>query len=184
MTEPHPTQDKVWVALQAPQAFVRVSGRATFKIGTALKQFGQAAVDGGCRLMLFDMTDCTGMDSTFMGVLAGLALRLRRQDGALHLFNLSERTRGLVGTLGLDQVVGAYAVGQTPEELRPLAETSLRMTTLAAGGESKTTTARTMLEAHEQLVEVDAANRPRFKDVLTFLREDLQSATGGGKTGG
>jgi anti-anti-sigma factor len=180
MMEPRPAEDKVWVAVQPPWAFVRVSGRATFKVGTELKQFGTAAVEGGCRTLLFDMTDCTGMDSTFMGVLAGIALRLRKQEGEMVLLNLNTRTRGLVATLGLDHVVGAYEVGHTPLRLKELAEASQRMTTLAGAPENKQVTARTMLEAHEQLVALDPANQPRFKDVLTFLRDDLKQTRGKG----
>jgi hypothetical protein len=32
------------------------------------------------------------------------------------------------------------------------------------------------LEAHENLVQVSPENLPRFKDVLTFLREDIKKA--------
>ena len=174
MTDARPVDDRVWVALEAPLAFVRVAGRASFKVGTALKQFGLAAVDGGCQTMAFDMADCSGMDSTFMGVLAGIALRLRKGGGAMVLFNLNVRTRGLVGTLGLDQIVEAHEAGQLPTHLQELADRSLRLNSLRPEAESKHTTARTMLEAHEHLVQVDPANQPRFKDVLAFLREDLK----------
>ena len=36
-------------------------------------------------------------------------------------------------------------------------------------------TAETMLEAHENLVKLSPENLPKFKDVLTFLREDLKA---------
>lgn len=181
MTTTRMPDDKLWVALQPPQAFVCVAGRATFKVSTSLKQFGLSAVESGCRTLLFDMADCTGMDSTFMGVLAGIALRLHKQEGEMVLLNLNTRTRGLVATLGLDHVVGAFIVGQTPARLQALAEVSRRMTTLASAPENKQDVARTMLEAHEQLVAIDPANQPRFKDVLTFLREDLKPS--GSKSG-
>lgn len=174
MSEGRPPEDRVLVALQPPCAFVRITGRASFKVGTALKQFGQSALDAGAQTMAFDMADCVGMDSTFMGVLAGMALRLRKAGGVMVLYDLSARTRGLVATLGLDQIVEAYEVGQLPDSIRELAERSLKLKALTAGAESKQSTARTMLEAHETLVQVDAANQPRFKDVLAFLREDLK----------
>ena len=38
----------------------------------------------------------------------------------------------------------------------------------------KTTRAETMLEAHQDLVEANPANEAKFKDVLEYLRQDLQ----------
>ena len=175
MPEDAPTPDQVLVALRAPEALVRVSGRATFKVSGALKQFGVASVESGCRRMVLDMMDCSGMDSTFMGVLAGLAGRLRRDGGEMALVNLTARTRGLVATLGLDHVVAAFEAGKTPDAYLSAAEKQLRLRELQPGREGKQETARTMLEAHEQLVEIDAANQPRFKDVLAYLREDLKA---------
>jgi anti-sigma B factor antagonist len=175
MSDERPPDDRVLVALQPPCAFIRITGRASFKVGTALKQFGQGALDAGAQTMAFDMADCSGMDSTFMGVLAGMALRLRKAGGVMVLFNLNGRTRGLVATLGLDQIVEAHEAGSLPPSLQDLADRSLKLRALATGPESKHSTARTMLEAHENLVQVDAANQPRFKDVLTFLREDLKN---------
>ena len=174
MPDLHAADDRVWVAIDVPRAFVRVAGRATFKVGGALKQFGAAALEAGCRTMALDMGACTGMDSTFMGVLAGLALRLRKEKGEMVLMHLNPRTRGLVATLGLDQIVTAYEAGGLPPERQELSERAHGLTVLEPAGETKQATARKMLEAHEYLVKVDPGNQPRFKDVLTFLREDLR----------
>ena len=98
--------DKLWVAIQEETAFVHVQGRGSFKISSALKQFGNAMLENGCRHIILDMIDCVGMDSTFMGVLAGLAFRLKQLGGGeIIMVNLSLRTRGLLATLGLDQII-------------------------------------------------------------------------------
>lgn len=175
-----PSADKILVALRPPDAVIRVAGRGTFKSAGALKQFGQAARDGGCRRLLFDMAACTGMDSTFMGVLAGLATRLRQAGGEVALLELNPRTRGLVATLGLDHVVAAFEPGQAPESYLAGAGRAV-LRSLPAGKEGRQETANTMLEAHEQLVDLEPENAPRFKDVLTFLREDIKSGGGSGK---
>lgn len=116
-----------------------------------------------------------------MGVLAGLAARMKQRNGGLMiLLNLAPRTRGLVATLGLDQVVRAYEPGQTPDELKGVAALSEGLSALQAGGEARAATTQTMIEAHENLVELSPENLPRFKDVLTYLREDLKRKTEGG----
>lgn len=169
--------DKIWVAIYEHTAFARVQGRASFRISGALKQFGTAAMEAGCTLILFDMEHCVGMDSTFMGTLAGVASRLKRElGGDMVLLNMAPRTRGLVATLGLDQIVQAYETGITPEPYQALLTQSQQMVALEAGPEDRQTAARNILQAHEDLCAVDPRNLPRFKDVLAFLREDVKKA--------
>lgn len=160
------------------KALVRVDGRGSFKVCTALKQFGQSAIEAGCTAAVFDMTNCVGMDSTFMGVIAGMASRLKeRGSGETVMLNLTPRTRGLVATLGLDRVVQVYPLGETPEAYKRVLSMSAEMSALGTQAGNQVTTAETMLEAHENLVELSPDNLPRFKDVLTFLREDLKKKT-------
>jgi anti-sigma B factor antagonist len=172
------SEDKVLVTLFRGVALVRVQGRGSFKISTALKQFGEAALAGGCSTAVVDLGACSGMDSTFMGVLAGIATRLKRQgSGDLYLLKLSPRTRHLVTTLGLSQIVCICEPGEEPEPLRKVLAETGELTSLQIAGSNTRETAQTMLEAHENLTDLLPDNRPRFKDVLTFLREDLQRKT-------
>jgi anti-anti-sigma factor len=167
--------DNLLVALQNDTAYVHVQGRGSFKNSTNLKQFGVAAIEADCRALVLDMAECMGMDSTFMGVLAGLAFRLKqRSQGDLLMVNLSTRTHGLLTTLGLDQVVRPYLAGATPPEYQRILSSSIfTLEALETEEESKRSTAETMLEAHQNLVDLTPENAPKFKDVLTFLREDL-----------
>ncbi len=175
MADNRQPEDKVWVALHKQTALIRVDGRGSFKVSTALKEFGLSALQAGCQTVVLDMSRCIGMDSTFMGVLAGLAARLKqRSGGGMVLLNLAPRTRGLVATLGLDQIVQAYEPGETPDALRGVAALSEGLSALHEGTDNRLATTQTMIEAHEHLVELSPENLPRFKDVLTYLREDLQ----------
>jgi hypothetical protein len=106
-----------------------------------------------------------------MGVLAGLAMR---QGVQVVLLNLSPRLRDLVQTLGLDQVARAFEAGQAPADFLPLLEKSRRMRALTATSAGADGTAEMMLEAHETLVGISPDNLPRFKDVLAYLREDIE----------
>jgi anti-sigma B factor antagonist len=49
---------------------------------------------------------------------------------------------------------------------------------LPIDGADKSTTTRTMIDAHETLVAIAPENLPKFKDVLTYLREDLRQSGG------
>jgi anti-anti-sigma factor len=179
LSELRQPEDRLWVTTHERLALVRVVGRGSFKVSTALKDFGLASQRAGAQVAVLDMTGCIGMDSTFMGVLAGWATRLRDQEGGrMVLINLSARTRGLVATLGLDRIVQAYEAGPLPDDIRALAQVSQGLSALEAPEESQAATAATMIEAHENLVHLSADNAPRFKDVLMYLREDLRKKAG------
>jgi anti-anti-sigma factor len=182
VADPKQPADKVWVAIHRESAVIIVQGRGSFKFSTALKHFGQAAIDSGCKSIVLDMAQCIGMDSTFMGVLAGLATRIRQNQGELVMLNLAARTRGLIATLGLDQIVSAHSPESTPDQYRDFVH--LRdgegLAELRPGDTQRINTAATMLEAHENLVQLSPDNAPRFKDVVAFLREDLKRKTESG----
>jgi len=158
--------DSVEVAIQYLDAFVRVHGRATFKIGPALKQFGMTAIEKGCRRVIVEMQGCVGMDSTFMGVLAGLATQMKKCDGEVILRNISDKNAFLIKMLGINHLVkidsNDAATSSMPTKSMPL----------QVGGDKKQMT-QTMITAHESLIEAAPDNMVKFKDVLVYLKEDL-----------
>lgn len=163
--------DSLEVAIQGDDAYVRVSGRGSFRAGPALKQFGTGALDRGCRHLRVDLGACTGMDSTFMGVLAGLALAAQKKRGDVLLCGVSEKNATNIRTLGLSHLVKL----ETGATCHPPAKGGVLSTQT-----DKVTLTETMLTAHETLVAVSPANLPKFKDVLAYLKEDLNSQTGQG----
>ncbi len=177
-TEPKSPSDQAFVAISGKTALVRVEGRGSFKISASLKQFGETVVLGHLPLMLVDMQQCIGMDSTFMGVLAGVASRMKAQAGRIVLVNCSPRTRGLLSTLGLDQLIQAFESGQTPEEYTAILSGRVPREELEAGSCQDAETIRTMLSAHENLVDLVPENLPQFKDVLVFLRDEVNRKAG------
>ncbi|MCZ7592957.1 MAG: STAS domain-containing protein [Kiritimatiellae bacterium] len=184
MTEQLPPADRVLVTIHKRLALLRVEGRGSFKSSMALREFGISALSTGCNTIVLDMTDCIGLDSTFMGTLAGLATRLRQHDrerGVMILLNLNPRVRGLVATLGLDRLAQTYEQGATPEELQNILTLSDSLRTLDTPENNRDETTRMMIEAHENLTPLTSDNIPRFKDVLTYLREDLNRHNPPGK---
>jgi len=117
--------------------------------------------------VVVDLENCIGLDSTFMGVLAGLSGRLKKTNQTLELINLSDKNAHLLETLGIDQVLSFYGNGHghQPEE----AETVSVPTDQA----SKKEMAETALQAHEKLVQISKENLPKFKRVIEFLKEDV-----------
>jgi hypothetical protein len=131
-----------------------------------LKEFAKEMINRGHRNFYVDVESCSMMDSTFMGTLAGIGLRLKELGhGEVVVFNANDRNEDLLRNLGLDHIltITKDRVLRFPKDepsLEKLSDTSVN--------------AETMLEAHEALVEASAENLDRFKDVLEYLRQDLQ----------
>jgi anti-sigma B factor antagonist len=115
------------------------------------------------------------MDSTFMGTLAAVALRLRELGkGHLHVVHCGDRSRELLSGLGLDQIFDIRSNGAVAPDCEKVKENELD----AAEAKKKERT-ETMLEAHEALCQAAPENLSRFKDVLEYLKQDLNQATAG-----
>ncbi len=152
---------------------VRVEGKGTFLNSTGLKEFAREMINRGRREFVVDLKNCPVMDSTFMGTLASIALRLKEiGQGDLKAVNLNDRNRNLLRNLGLDRLFTIEE--RNGAELPP--NVTSEPTVLETGTVDKTTQAQTMLEAHEACVEANPENAEKFKDVLDYLKQDLHLA--------
>ena len=161
------SNDDLQAAITDDVVFIRVIGRGSFKVAAPLKQFvREVASQQPVSTVAIDLKECIGMDSTFMGVLAGLSGRLKETSQTLELINLSDKNAQLLKTLGIDQVLSFYGNGHGY---------SLENETTAVPTDqaSKKELAETALHAHEKLVQISDENLPRFKRVIEFLKEDL-----------
>ena len=176
--------DRLWVMFRPPLAVVRVVGRGSFKNSPALKDFVADALANGAESLALDMSACAGMDSTFMGVLAGIAMRLRKENrgGEVILVNLDDKLSALLTTLGLNLIVHGYAAGTTPSDIALALACESGLQTVSSSGAEPRRTAETMLEAHQNLVDISPKNLAKFRDVIEYLREDVNRKHGAGGT--
>jgi len=128
----------------------------------------------GFRDIVVDLGNCDSMDSTFMGTLAGIALRLREiGQGTLRTINVNPRNSELLENLGLDQIFRVLPPGAADAPIIP-EEPGQSLAVPTGTGDSQ----QTVLAAHEALVEANAENAPRFKDVLELLRQEAADPSG------
>ena len=116
------------------------------------------------------------MDSTFLGVLAGIGLRLWKNQGPapIHIVNISPRSLDLLQTLSLNRLfildsTAPPSLAETDYHLLP--DTDL---TQLARPLDKDETADLMIEAHDNLVRADDRNAPKFRELTRFLREAIE----------
>ena len=169
-------QSSILVGVNGPAVWVRVEGKGSFLNSGNLKEFAREMVDRGYREFFVDLENCAMMDSTFMGTMAGVALRLKELGrGHLHIVHCAGRSRELLSGLGLDQLFSIHVNGAIAPECKSIQQE----TAVDVADAQKKARAETMLEAHEALCEAAPENVARFKDVLDYLRQDLHHETAG-----
>jgi anti-anti-sigma regulatory factor len=167
-------QSSIQVGVNGPSVWVKVEGKGSFLNSGNLKEFAQQMVNRGYREFIIDLGNCAMMDSTFMGTMAGVALRLKELGhGHLHIVHCGNRSRELLSGLGLDQIFSIQTNGSSAPECQSLEQDKSG----DMSREQKKEQARTMLDAHEALCEAAPENLFRFKDVLDYLKQDLHQET-------
>ncbi len=144
---------------------VRVIGRASFQNSGCLRDFVTEMLHQQKPRFVIDFQQCASMDSTFLGVLAGIALDLRKVPGggSIVLARMSSRNLELVRNLGLHRLL-TVETGDFPMSFDGC------KTVLQCHDQTELEHARLVLEAHENLVTADESNRSKFQDVLAFLK--------------
>lgn len=156
----------------APVAIVRVVGRGTFLNSVPLAQFADhfQACPGDQHKFIVDLTECPTMDSTFMGTLAKITIRQTQQNnGKLIICNANDHNRRLLKTLGLSHVMDLRL--KSPDEL---SQEPLQLHPAEAHPMSRLDRICHMIEAHENLVDLETENEIRFSNVLKYLRQSLE----------
>lgn len=153
-------------------AWIRVQGPGTNRNAPDLAAFLEHCAGNGVLRYVVDLADCPMMDSTFMGTLCSHTLKLSTKGGRTDVINVNERNRTALKKLGLHKLM-ALDGGQdawsrerllVAENLsRPLRPVSLE----------KDEKAEIFLEAHEALVRANDENFALFKDVIDYLKKEL-----------
>jgi anti-sigma B factor antagonist len=164
--------ERMLVSVGETCACVKIAGRATFSSSVDLKTLINELLQKGYHNFVLDLSECTLMDSTFLGVLAGFGLKMKQPlpdqaVGTLELYNPSSRIAELLENLG---VLHLFKVTQGELALPEKTQTS----DLTPAKPSREEVTRTCLEAHQLLMEINPGNVSRFKDVAQFLAEDLK----------
>ncbi|MFL6588579.1 MAG: STAS domain-containing protein [Chthoniobacterales bacterium] len=167
-------QSSIQVGVNGEAVWVKVEGKGSFLNSGNLKEFTREMVNRGYREFVVDLENCAMMDSTFMGTMAGVALRLKELGhGHLHVVHCGERSRSLLTGLGLDQIFDIHSNGTAAPECELLKADKSN----GAPVEQKKQVSADMLDAHQALCDAAPQNLSRFKDVLDYLKQDLHHET-------
>jgi len=152
---------------QGDPLIVKIEGRAHFRNAAPLDEALLRFVADGARRVVIDFHACESMDSTVLGILAGVGLALNEAEppGQMVLAGLDERLRELLENVGLQHIAelsGRQA--ETAGDFQPLTEKA----------QSSLEAAKLVLRAHEDLIEADPNNAGQFQDVVALVREEIR----------
>ncbi len=164
------SEAQILVATNNEIVQIRVTGRATFQCSQSLRDFCVNIVVTPVSKIIIDLSECVTMDSTFMGVLAMLGLRAKAKGIPVEVVNADKSQKGLLTGLGLGKLFGFTQTANSEVNW----ETLCAAVADDSDSNNQLEKAQTILDAHESLVKVDFNNFPKFKNVLEFLKEDIQ----------
>lgn len=151
-------------------SWIRCEGKGSFINSTLVKSFGEERIKRGETLLVVDLGGCTGMDSTFMGILAGLARRIGRAPagGSIQIADVGERNRRSLEDLGFGVLLDIdppatdwrERIASIREMLRPPQSTPQNMTEIVK-------------VAHDELRAMNEKNAREFEGVVRILEKDL-----------
>jgi anti-anti-sigma regulatory factor len=163
--------DAIWLRLQQ---------RGCFQNSPDVEKYVQSRVVEGRKEFIVDLGGCGGLDSTFMGMLLGLAKRLMSLSGCIHIINAAGRNGQLLRGLGVHYFcsvsddAGGFPQGEAcgcsaaPEfTAAEVAVVSIAHETL-----SKQEQTTHCLKAHEELAAAQKQNEGKFRDVIALMREE------------
>lgn len=164
---------KLMVLVGERFACVKVAGRANFATSVDFKTLLTELESKGYPYIVIELSECSLMDSTFLGVLAASGVRMNPAEGdcakqAIELRNANERLLELLENLGVIHLFKTCQ-GELPEceEIKA-----------SPCHPSREALTRASLEAHRTLMEINPHNVAKFKDVTRFLAEDLEKLKG------
>jgi len=164
----NPQFDNLMVAAYDQTVLIQIHGKASFGSSIDLKRLINELRSRGTVRFVFDLSACTMMDSTFLGLLSGIGLEFAHDKTVartINLYNPNDRIAETIEGLGVAQlftICNGDAAGQ--REFKALEHTEA----------DRVDVTRTCLEAHNTLIEINPDNARKFKEVTRFLAEDLK----------
>jgi anti-sigma B factor antagonist len=161
-----------------------VEGAGSRENSADVARYAQPEIERGKRSFVVDLADCTSLDSTFMGMLIGLAQQVRQDvEGCLHVINARGRNAQLLRGLGV------HYFCSVSEDDGPFAQSTNGCDCAEATGPtrsdvvydeelehldlSKKELTEHCLEAHTKLCEAGKENKEKFQHVVELMEQKL-----------
>lgn len=158
-------------------AWVRIEGVATKDTSIGIKHYFNDKYGEGFRHFIVDLGACRMIDSTFIGILTGLAGNIAEEEsgGDVKVIHTNERNEKSICKLGLDSMITIERGGIDSEEVENQIKKRLDPLDFDEELDIAQKTA-VILEAHEEICSANEENVEEFCDVLSLLRKELDQS--------
>lgn len=169
---------RILVGMIGKVFWVRVDGKGTFQNSVQAKSALLGMLGRGVRDFVVDLERCPMMDSTFLGVLTQVSLKVKQSgaEGTFSVLNANQRNVQLLTSLGLNHILELDIEGKLWGAEREQAGTALKQCEDAGASGCKEEQAQHILDAHQTLSSLSTENECRFRDVIDFLEKELAAA--------
>ncbi len=150
---------KVSVVEDGSVAWIKLEERVTLELGELLKSVGMFFLENEAKSLKIEMSNCTFMDSTIMGVLTMIALEGYQREVQLEVVNATKESQDLLIGLGVHKVIKFITDDTTPS-----------VWSSPDMAKKECLNASVILDAHKTLMEVDSENIAKFSAVVKCLQ--------------
>jgi anti-anti-sigma factor len=153
---------RIVVANQDGTHVIKFLGDVRLTLCPALDQYLDSVFNSRhFQTILIDLTQTEGIDSTTLGMLAKMSIRMKKKMGFVPtLVSTNENITRVLLSMGFDKVF--VLVKHLDEEAEPMNE-------LAQGDFSDLTLQQKVLEAHRTLMGMNQKNHQEFKNLVDVL---------------
>ncbi|MCR5183830.1 MAG: STAS domain-containing protein [Opitutales bacterium] len=124
--------------------------------------------DENYKKLIVDFNECTGVDSTLLGLLTQAANDMRERGAELILQRANKRIEEVIINLGLEILATVLKGGITHAGTDEILSSGTQSSREASPADNAT-----ILAAHESLIETSNENAQKFKQIVEFMRADL-----------
>ena len=96
---------KILISRNGNIGVIKIVGVGNFQGAVVFKSAYTELITEGVSEFVIDLSECEQLDSTFLGIILGLALKLRQiGTGMVHVIHANEMIKSLFRGTGLDQI--------------------------------------------------------------------------------
>ncbi|HOV32655.1 MAG TPA: SpoIIE family protein phosphatase [Candidatus Hydrogenedens sp.] len=163
------TRDVLY-GIQKNTCYLKITGTGTWREAYSLYDFLQKLKEENKQVerWVLDFSECTQLESTFLGVLHQLCLASEEKGSPqIALQNIARPLLKEFSELGLADIFihFLFESESLPAELQPITMPTTQERLIDF-----------ILNAHEMLISADPSNAPRFEQLITLLKEEKNKA--------
>jgi anti-sigma B factor antagonist len=109
------SEGKIMMTRNGNIGVIKIVGVGSFQQAVIFKSTYLDLLGDGVRDFVIDLSQCEQLDSTFLGIILGMALKVRQKGaGGVHVIHANDMIKSLFRGTGLDQIFEMKHPGLPP----------------------------------------------------------------------